>query len=283
MNKIKIITDTTVDLLPEIYEKEDIDVLPLYVTIGGKTYSDGEDITPAKLFKLVEVTGDFPKTSNQNEYHFEQTFRKWLDQGYDCFYIGLGSHISATYANATAAAKEIGSDRIRIVDSQSLSSGAGLLVLKAAKYVREGCTLDEVARKVSALVPNVRVSFSVDTLSYLHRGGRCSGTARIIGTLLHLHPIIKVVNGDMLVAQKPMGMYRRALNAQLAYIRADQARVDPDAIMVTHCEAHEDALYLMDELKTMFPGVPVIETFASCTISTHCGPRTIGILYIVNP
>ena len=284
MRKIKIVTDTTVDLRPEYYTEHHIEVLPLYINIAGKTYADSIEITPDKLFKIINETGERPSTTCQNEFNFEAKFRELLSQDYDIFYIGLGSGFSATYANACKAQEEIGEEakgRIRCVDSANLSSGTGLLLMKAVKMIESGKTLDETADEITSLVPYVRSQFSINTLEYLHKGGRCSGTTRLFGTLLHIHPIIKVVDGKMVVAQKPMGHYKRALDTQIKNVLADKDVIDPDTITITHCMAEQDVPYIKSILEPIFPHTHFVETQASCTVSTHCGPRTIGILYVL--
>ncbi|NLD26087.1 MAG: DegV family protein [Acholeplasmataceae bacterium] len=281
MNKIKIITDCTSDLTPELYHKYDMEVLPLYVTIGGKTYADVFEINAEELYRKVKEYGELPKTSTISQITLYASFKKYLEQGYDIFFMGIGSNFSGVYQNATLVAKEFPEERIRVVDSGNLSSGTGLLLLKAAQFRDQGDDLDTLARKVENLVPLVRTQFAINTLEYLHKGGRCSGTSRIIGTLLKLKPIIRVLDGKMGVTKKPRGKFKIALDTLLEYFRHDSSNLDLENVMVTHSLNPEDAAYLKEEILKIAPVKNVIETYASGVISTHCGPKTIGILYIV--
>jgi len=168
------------------------------------------------------------------------------------------------------------------VDSQNLSTGIGLLLLKAAKFRDQGDDLETIVNKVEKIVPFVRTQFAINTLEYLHKGGRCSGTARIFGTWLKIKPIITVIEGQLYVAKKPRGKFTVALEVLLDYLRADKDRVDEDCLFITHSLATEDAQYLRAKIQEIVKVKQIYETQASGVISTHCGPRTIGILYIVN-
>ena len=170
-------------------------------------------------------------------------------------------------------------DKVFCIDSKNLSSGTGLLVLKMCKLRAQGLSAKEIAEEIENLVPNVRSQFAINTLEYLHMGGRCSGASKLFGTLLKLKPIIKVVDGAMVVSKKPIG-FNKALNAMLDDVIKEKDNMDLDHIMVTHSKADEDAQYLINELSKHFDKNIIMETHASGTVSTHCGPRTIGILYI---
>lgn len=282
MKKICIMTDCTADLTKELYEKNGIIVLPLYVTIGGKTYSDGIDITTKEMYEKVKEFGELPRSSAIGPAIFEAKFKELLEEYEQIFYIGIGSGFSGTYNNAVLASREFPQDKIFIVDSQNLSSGVGLMALKAAQYRDQGCDGAEIKAKVEALVPLIRTQFAINTLEYLHKGGRCSGTAKIFGTLLKIKPIIRVTDGAMIVAKKPMGKFSRALDVVLDYVRHDLDNIDPETIMVTHSLSKVAAQYLKEELKKMNKFANIYETFAGGVISTHCGPKTIGVLYILN-
>ena len=282
MNKIKIITDCTSDLPDELYEKHDIDVMSLYVNIGGVAYRDKIDITLKELFEKAKEHNEVPKTSALTPINFIETFETYINQGYDILYMGIGGGFSSTYQNAVVASSEFPEGRIRIVDSANLSSGIGLLLLKAVKFRDEGLSLNEIADKIEKIVPNVRSMFSINTFEFLHKGGRCSGTAKFFGSMLKIKPIIRVVEGKMIVGKKPRGKYKVALDAQLEYVMHDLENIDPDNLFITHCMAEdEDIKYLKEELKKRVKVDNIYVSNASSVISTHCGPRTIGVLYIV--
>ena len=280
MKKIGIITDCTSDLTKEMYEKYNIEVLPLYVVMKGKTYQDGIDITTEEMYKLVDKYNELPKTSNVSPAKFEEYFKYYLEKYESIIYYGIGSDLSGTYQNAKIAASEFDEDKIFIGDSKNLSTGIGLLILKAAKYRDEGYSAKEIFEKVNELVPRVRTQFAINTLKYLHMGGRCSGVSKILGSALKLKPIIKVVDGKLEVSKKPIG-YVRALRTMLDNAYEDLDNMDLDHVFVTHTVADDDAKYLKEELSKVIPSDCLIETNASGVIATHCGPRTIGILYLV--
>ena len=282
MNKIKIITDCTSDLTDDLYVEHDIHVMSLYVTIGEKNYRDKIDILPEEMFKLVDKYNTLPKTSALTPHDFNEVFGKYINEGYDVLFFGIGGGFSSTFQNAVIASREFPEDRIRVLDSANLSSGIGLLLLKAAKFRDEGNTLAEIAAKIEAIVPNVKSMFSINTLEYLHKGGRCSGTQRFFGSMLKIKPIIRVVDGKMIVGKKPRGKYKAALDAQLEYVMHDIDNIDPDNLFITHCLAEdEDIEYLKEEINKRININNIHVSTASSTIATHCGPRTIGILYIV--
>ena len=279
--KIAIVTDCTSDLTEELRKRHNIISFPLYINLNGKTYSDGVDITPIEMYKIIDKCGELPKTSNASPAVIEERFANILKEYDQIVYIGIGSGLSATYNNARIAALNFPEDTVYVIDSANLSTGIGLLVLKAAKFRDQGFTAKEIASKVTELVPCVSTQFVVNTLNYLHMGGRCNGTQKLFANLLRMKPIIRVVDGAMMIAKKPLG-FNKGLECLLEYIRRDVANVDPDYVFVTHAVADADAEYLISQLKTFIKADHIVETYASGVISSHCGPRTIGILYIVN-
>jgi len=282
MNKIKIVTDCTSDLSNEMYEQHNIHVMSLYVSIGEENYRDKIDITPEIMFQKVDELNVMPKTSALIPNDFQKVFKEYIDKGYDVLYIGLGSGFSSTYQNAVLASQEFPKGRVRTVDSGNLSSGIGLLLLKALKFKDQGNSLEEIANKLEKIVPKVRSMFSINTLEYLHKGGRCSGTQRFFGSVLKIKPIIRVVDGKMIVGKKPRGKYNVALDAQLEYVMHDIDNIDPDNLFITHCMAKdEDIEYLKARIKQSLNVDNIHVTTASSVIATHCGPRTIGVLYIL--
>lgn len=278
MRKINIITDCTSDLSPELIQKNNIRVLPLYINFGEESYRDGIDITTEELYQKVEQHKSLPKSAALPPAAFHEVFASY-SKDEDVIFMGIGSGFSGTYQNAIIAASEY--DNVYIVDSQNLSSGIGLLLLKMCQFRDQGLSTVEVIQKTEDIVPFVRTQFAINTLDYLHMGGRCSGTSKIFGTLLKIKPIIRVVDGKMEVAKKPHGKFEKALKTLLDYVENDIEKLDLDYIIVTHSLASNDANYLINELNQMVKVQNIVETRASGVISTHCGPRTIGILYIV--
>lgn len=279
MRKINIITDCTSDLSPELLAQNNIKVVPLLVTFGEESYRDGIDLTTQELYQKVEQYKTLPKSAAVPPAQYHEIFSQY-PKDEDVIFMGIGAGFSGNYQNALLASQDF--DNVYVVDSGNLSSGIGLLLLKICKFRDEGLSTQEIIQKIDEIRPLVRTQFAINTMDYLHMGGRCSGTAKIFGTLLKIKPIIKVVDGKMIVAKKPHGKYERALDALLDYVKDDLDNLDLDNIFVTHSLADDDAKYLLSELKKLVKVKNIYETKASGVISTHCGPRTIGILYIVN-
>lgn len=280
MGVVKIFTDSTSDLTDEIIRKYDISVVPLYVSFDNETYRDGIDINTKELYDLVDKYKMLPKTSAPSPTDFYNAFKPYIDEGKDIIYIGLSSELSSTLQNAKIAASEFPDNRIEIVDSLNLSTGIGLLVLKAVDYANEGMGIKEIAEKIRKKVPLVRTSFVIDTLEYLYKGGRCTALQSFIGGMLKIKPIVKVVDGKMVLGQKARGKRNKILKKMLDNTIKESHNIDLDRIMVTHSMGLEDARYLKKELEDNLNVKEVIITDAGCVISSHCGPNTVGILYI---
>lgn len=282
MRKVKIITDSTSDLNKEEIEKYEIEVLPLHVNFGEETFLDNVSITVDKLYEMVNERGVLPKTSAINVMDFVNVFEKYLNLGYDIIYTGISSYMSSTFNNARLAIDELdASEHIFVVDSKNLSSGIGLLLLKACKLKEEGMEAKQIALKMEEIVPKIRSQFVIDTFDYLYKGGRCSSMAKIFGTMLKIKPIIVVRDGKMSVALKPHGKIEKALDQLINMITKDKDNLDGEVVMVTHSKAKNSAIYLCDKLNEVIDTKEIMETNAGCVISSHCGPGTIGILYVL--
>lgn len=280
MGEVKIFTDSTCDLTPDIIKQFDISVIPLYVGFDDGTLRDGVDITAGELFKKVDETRKLPKTSAPSPIDFYNAFKPYIDQGKDIIYIGLSSGLSATLQNATIAAADFPEGRIEIVDSMNLSTGIGLLVLKACDFARDGMDIHEIASMIRMRVPKVKTAFVIDTLDYLYMGGRCSALQNFMSGIFKIKPIVKVVDGKMILGEKARGKREKALNTMLDNAIMDKDNIELDRIMVTHSVGSMDSEYLKEKLKENINVKEVIVTVAGCVISSHCGPNTIGILYI---
>ena len=281
MNKVIIIADSTVDLTPELIKKHNIVTVPLIVRFDEEIYYDNETITPDELYEKVKIKGELPKTAAVAPQTFIELFKPYIDQGCDILFSGIGAKMSSTIQNAIIASNEFPEGRIFVLDSGNLSTGTGLLILKMCKYRDEGKSAKEIFDLVSPLVTKVSAQFAVDTLEYLHKGGRCSGASKIFGTIFHIHPIIKLVDGGMIVYKKPRGAYKAALNELVNEIKGDYPNVDLDHIFVTHSGMDRNLInYLYEEVSKVVGQDHVYITRAGCVISSHCGPGTIGVLYI---
>ncbi|MCR5112769.1 MAG: DegV family protein [Acholeplasmatales bacterium] len=284
MNKVKIITDSTCDLGKDLAKEFDVEIVPLYVIFGDHSYEDGVEITTAEIYKKVEELGELPKTSAITTPILVDIFSKWYNEGYDIVFTGISSKMSRTYQSAVLAAEEVNpeKDRIYIVDSKNLSTGIGLLVVHACMDRDKGLSAKEIAENMAYNADRAKVQFAIERMDYLHKGGRCSGVARFVGTILSMKPIIFVRDGAMSVGRKPIGKMKVALNSMLKLLIEDKEKdnVREDVIFVTHSIAVESCAYLLPEVKKLYPNARVIETVAGGVIASHCGPGTIGILYI---
>ena len=281
LSNVTIITDSTCDLTPEIIKEKNIVVLPLYVNFSFASYKDGDGITTDQLYKLVEEHNELPKTAAISVADFIEAFTKYVNDGNEIIYGGISSAMSRTYENALLAAKEVNEEKIHIIDAANLSTGIGLQILKACKYRDEGKSATEIVELMNKNVSLVKSQFAIETMEYLHKGGRCSGIARFFGSLLKIKPIIVVRDGKMSVGKMPHGKMKVALDAMLKMIEDDKDNVDLDNIIITHSKADSYADYLLPKVKEMFKEANVFLTNAGCVISSHCGKGTIGILYML--
>ncbi|AOY76357.1 DegV family protein [Clostridium formicaceticum] len=280
MHPVQIITDSTSDLPIELLKEKEIAIVPLYVVFGEKdTYKDGVEISTEDLYKKVNETGDLPKTSAPTPADFHNIFKPYIDKGKSIIYIGLSSQLSSTIQNAKIAASEFPEGKIEIIDSLNLSAGIGLLVLKASDYVEEGLDHQEIAAKIREMVPKMRTYFAIDTLQYLQKGGRCSSIQSFIGSMLKIRPILKVVEGKILLDQKTRGKREKTLHTLLSELLKDKDKVDVSRIVIIHSLAYEDLLYFKKELLKVLEVQEIITLEAGCVISSHCGPKTIGLMY----
>ncbi|KAB3529159.1 DegV family protein [Alkaliphilus serpentinus] len=280
MTEVKIITDSTADLPIEIIKELDISIIPLYVTFNEEVFRDGIDMITTELYEKVESEGMLPKTAAPSPADFHNVFKPFIDEGRDILYIGLSSKLSSTIQNAKIAANEFPEGRIKIIDSFNLSAGIGLLVLKAASMAKEGIKLQDMAAKIQELVPKVKTAFVINTLEYLHKGGRCTSLQSFVGGMLKIRPIVQVVDGKMILGHKTRGKIEKSLNALIELIKTDEDPVDTDYIIIAQSEGLEEATYVKAELETLFPDATLIFTTAGCVISSHCGPKTVGIMYL---
>jgi DegV family protein with EDD domain len=280
LGEVKVFTDSTCDLTWNIINEYDISVVSLYVGFENGTFKDGIDITAGELFKKVDECGKLPKTAAPSPNDFYNEFKPFIEQGKDIIYIGLSSGLSSTLQNAIIAANEFPEGRIEIVDSMNLSTGIGLLVLKACDFAKAGMNIHEIAREIRERVPKVKTAFVIDTLDYLYMGGRCSSLQNFMSGVFKIKPIVKVVDGKMILGEKARGKREKALNVMLDNAIVDKDNMELDRIMVTHSVGNTDSQYLKEKLEENIKVNEVLITEAGCVISSHCGPNTIGILYI---
>ncbi|WP_040949188.1 DegV family protein, partial [Gorillibacterium massiliense] len=274
--------DSTSDLAPSQLERYGIEVIPLYVTFDAESYRDGAELQADDLFRKVGEKSKLPKTAAPSPADFINAFSPSIEAGYDILYIALSSELSSTSQNAMIAADEFPDGRVRVFDSLNLSSGIGLQVMKAAVAAEKGKTMDEIMAILESVRKRVETEFIIDTLDYLYMGGRCSGLQHFIGNMLKIRPVVKVVDGKMILASKIRGKREKALQQLLDNALANKDKMDDELVFVTHAKADEEAVYLRETLLRETRAKEVVITEAGCVISSHCGPQTVGILYITN-
>ena len=256
--------------------------------MGDKEYRDGVNITPEDLYKWSDEHESTPQTSAPGVEDIMEIYKKNPDDEYILFTIS--SSMSVCFNNCTLAAKELGmEEKVRVIDSENLSTGIGLLIIEAAIMKEEFAALnrnekeaaDEIEKKICALRSRVRASFVVDTLTYLHRGGRCSGLAAMLGNALKLHPRIAVVNGAMRPEQKYRGRAQKYVMDYVKDMAGNYPKAKPDRVFITHSGCDPEIVELVREyLKQLGCFNEILETRAGSVVSSHCGPGTLGVLFI---
>ncbi len=251
-------------------------MIPLHVLVDGQDHHDN-DLTLAQLFSSVEKTGELPKTAAPSVKEFLSVF----DSPDPVVYVGLSSQLSATMSNAHLAANQLGKVDLYLVDLLNLSTGIGLLALKAADLRDEGLNPQEIVHDIENTRPKVRTAFVIDTMDYLYKGGRCSGLQAVVGSMLKIRPVIHVrEDGTLGVLDKVRGSRKKALDRLLDGFSKDLPAIDLTRVFVTHSGCEQDAEYLVEGLKGLAEIENIHTTLAGATIASHCGPNTIGILYI---
>ena len=276
---IVITSDSTTDLSEELRERYNVAVMPLTILADGKEYRDGVDITPDDIYAHHDKTGELPKTTATNVNDCLEFFKKYTDSGKTVIHFTISSDMSSTYSNACLAAEELGN--VHVIDTKNLSTGGGLLVISAAEMLNEGLSAEEIVEKTKALVPCVDASFVIDSLEYLYKGGRCSALAMFGANLLKLKPCIQVKNGKMDVAKKYRGKYSEVLKQYVTEHVGDGSDIILDRVFVTHAGCDPQLVdEIVDLVKKLAPFKEVFLTRAGCTVSSHCGANTLGVLFI---
>ena len=279
MARVKIISDSTCDLSPELLEQYQISLTPLCVIKDGQEYHDGVDITPAEIFAHVDAGGALCSTAAVSAYEYATIFAREAPQYDAVVQITIGSGFSSCYQNACLAAREF--SNVYVVDSQNLSAGQGLLVVAAAKLAEEGFSGAEIAERVRALVPKVESSFLIERLDYLYKGGRCSTVAALGANLLHLKPCIEVRDGKMTVGKKYRGTFEKAIGQYVQERLEGRDDLDTAIAFIAHPAAAPAAIDAAKAAAAKYGAFDeVLETRAGCTVSCHCGPNTLGIMII---
>lgn len=276
--KIKITSDSTSDLGQELLRRYDVSVFPLAVAMGGRDYHDGVDITPDDIYRHVAAGGELPKTAAVNLAQY-QDFWKDFSANYDAvIHLNISAEFSSCYQNACLAAESF--DNVYVVDSRNLSTGHGLLVVKAAELAEQGEAAAEIVRVLRETVDKIDASFILDQLEYLKKGGRCSSVVALGANLLKLKPCIEVREGKMSVGKKYRGTYEKCLLEYITDRLEGRTDLELDRIFITHSGLDEALLKAaVNRVRELQPFREICVTVAGSTISSHCGPNTIGVLF----
>lgn len=279
---VKIISDSTCDLSPELVAKYDIDILPLHILLGEDEFEDGKTITPEQIFKWADEHRTTPKTSAPSLEETIEHFRPYVDEKREIVCFSISSSMSTSGNVMRLAAEELdASALITVIDSANLSTGIGHLVVEAAIMAKNGKTAAEISAAIEKLKPLVRASFIVDTLTYLYRGGRCNAVAAMAGSVLKLHPKIVVENGAMDASRKYRGKLASVILSYVKDMEEDLKKARPDRVFITHSGCDTEIVNAVRSyLESLGVFQEVLETRAGGVVSSHCGPGTLGVLFI---
>lgn len=279
---VKIITDSTSDLTKEILEKYDIEKLPLYIHMGEEEYRDGVDITVEEIFKWSDENETTPKTAAPSIDDVIKVIEPYKEQSTDVIMFAISEEMSTTANVMRLAAEALEyEDHVFVVDSQNLSTGIGLLVIEAAIMAKQGKAAEEIVKEIDSIKPYVRSSFVVNTLTYLHRGGRCSATAALVGGVFKLKPRIHVENGKMDAGKKYRGKIDKVILQYVKDMEEDLKTAKKDRVFITHSGCAQETIDLVkDYLESLNYFEEILITTAGGVISSHCGPGTLGVLFI---
>ncbi len=280
MAKILITADSTCDLSADLLEKYQVRLLPLYVVKGEESLKDGVEIVPQDIYDYVEQTGNITKTAAASVGDYLDFFQPLVEEGYEVVHLNISTGFSSCYQNACMAAQEVGN--VYPIDSKNLSTGSGHVVIEAALMAQAGKTAAEICDALNQnVIPKVEASFVIDTLTYLHKGGRCSSVAALGANLLKLKPCIEVMDGGMHVGKKYRGTLAKTIEQYVMERLQDRTDIDPKRIFITHTACSPEIVEIARQAVEQYGNFEeILETTAGCTITSHCGPNTLGILFI---
>lgn len=279
--KIRITSDSTCDL-NHLVEERNIGILPLQVNLDAQPYHDGIDITPQDIFDFVERTKILPKTSAPSIGDYEEFFAEQLKEADELIHFNISAKSSGSHNMAKQAAESF-DGKVRVIDSKALSTGQGLLVLKACDMRDEGKSAAEIEEAIDELKTRVNTSFVPDSLDYLHKGGRVSGMIKVVAGMFKIHPLIYMEDGQLVPGKKYKGRMDVLLKQYVQDLKEMYPSYDKSRCFVTHSSADANVVNVAKEkVKELFEFDEVIETVAGSIITSHCGKGTLGVLFIYN-
>ena len=279
---IRIFSDSTSDLGPELLERYHVHLIPLHIILGDEDFLDGVTTSPQEIYKWSDEHKTTPKTAAPGIEEIQEAFRPFLEAGDEIISFAISFDMSSSGQVMKLAAEDMGyGDKVSVIDSRELSTGVGLEIIEASLMADQGMAREEIVKAIEALIPRVSASFVVDTLTYLYRGGRCSGIAALAGSLLKLHPEILVVEGKMIPGKKYRGKLMTAVQEYVKSREEELLKAKPDHIFITtSLGSEEETEWTRGWLESLNYFKEIHCTNASGVISSHCGPGTLGILYI---
>lgn len=277
---VRIFADSTCDLSEDLIEKYDMVIVPLCIVLDDRSYYDKIEITPSEIFKWADENRKPPKTAAITFEYAEKFLRPCMEDDEDVIFFGISEEMSTTCNVMRLVSEEFDMGRAFIINSKNLSTGIGLQVLRAAEMAAAGMDAEEIVKEIEEARSKVQASFVVDTLTYLARGGRCSGATALLANTLKLHPCIEVLDGKMEVGKKYRGSLQKALQHYVKDHEEKLKEADPKRIFITHSGVDAE---IVDEVRSFLESLQlfdeILETTAGGVISSHCGPGTLGILY----
>ena len=276
---IVISTDSMSDLGP-LFKENNVAVMPICVILGANHYEDGVSVFPKDVYSFVDETGKLPKTAARNEYDYEEFFANLTKNGDTVIHIAFSSMLSTCAKCAISAAEKF--NNVFVVDSLSLSTGCGLLVMKAIDLIKEGKSAPEIVEHLNSIVSKVQASFIVSTMDYLHKGGRCSGIAAFAGAILKIMPSLQLKEGRIVVGKKYMGNVLKNCDKYVLDTLKANPNYDKTRVFITYTEGTDEKIVkkVEETLKANSDFKEIIHTNAGATVTCHCGKGTIGVLYI---
>lgn len=276
---VKISADSTCDL-GKYGTERNIAIMPLSVILGDKSYRDGVEIMPQDIFEYVEKTGVLPKTSAPAIADYEEFFARELEGGGALLHFNISAKSSSSYDHAAEAAKSF-RGKVTVIDSKALSSGQGLLVMKASDLAAEGKGAEEIAAEIQTLIPKTNTSFVPDRLDYLYKGGRCSRMAMYGANLLKIHPLIEMHDGQLFADKRYRGNMKKCISNYIDDLAEQYPAYDETRCFITHSNADREIVdYAIEKTKSLFSFREICETVAGSVITGHCGRNTLGLLFI---
>lgn len=273
---VKILTDSTADLPKEICDQYQISVIPMYIHLNGKMYRDGEDIQPEMLFQQVEKTGSYPTTSAPSPADFLDFFKR----NSPAIYISVSSRLSATFRNAQLALENLDKNTVDVIDSRSISSGYGQVVIQAAEWRDSGLEIKELSSHIRRLINQATGVFILNSVDYIYHGGRCSAIEHFVASSLHIRPLLTVTReGTLKVIQKIHGSRGKAVDRLFDFFADQFSTHHIQRIFLTHLKCDSEVAYLLEKIHSLDNKLEVVEANVGCVLATHSGPEPLGFAY----